>query len=269
MIHKTLRSNGCRLSYYVEGQGPSVVLIHGTSVGGSAWRPQLDALVPHFRCLWFDNRGYGQSLPIPAALSVEDMGADVLALMDAESMDRAHLIGHSLGGAIAVSAASQAPSRVLSLSLLNTFVSGKTPLRLDPLLLLKNLRSMIGTLSMRRRALLELMMPASYLAQHNVDKLAQHVSALFGREIGTLPRVAMKQIAAMSRFDSAALLPKLKGIPTLVMSARYDLLTPPSEGKRLAEGLNGRYVELSDAAHAAPIQCPEEVNALLLSHLRG
>ena len=95
---KTLRSNGCRLSYYVEGQGPSVVLIHGTSVGEV---PGVLSWMRWFRTFavsWFDNRGYGQSLPIPAALSVEDMGAEIaLALMDAESMDRAHLIGHSQG----------------------------------------------------------------------------------------------------------------------------------------------------------------------------
>lgn len=268
MIHKTLLHKGCRLSYYVEGQGPSVVLIHGTSVSGKAWRPQVDALSPHFRCMWFDNRGYGESLPSPATLTVEQMGEDVLALMDAESFDRAHLIGHSLGGAIALSAASQAPSRVLSLSLLNTFVSGKAPLRLDLRLLWKNLRSMIGTRAMRRRALLELMMPEDYLAQHNLDKLAEHMSALFGRELSTMPRIAMKQIAAMHRFDGSDLLPALSGVATLVMSASHDLLTPPSEGKRLAEGLGGRYVELPNASHAAPIQCPQEVNALLLAHLR-
>lgn len=268
MIHKTLLHKGCRLSYYVDGEGPSVVLIHGTSVSGNAWRPQIDALRPHFRCLWFDNRGYGESLPIPSSLTVEQMGEDVLALMDAESFDRAHLVGHSLGGAIALSAASQAPSRVLSLSLLNTFVSGRAPLRLHPQLLWKNLRSMIGTAAMRRRALLELMMPADYLAQHNLDKLSAQVSALFGRPLETMPPIAMKQIVAMSRFDGSSLLAALQGTPTLVMSARHDLLTPPSEGKRLAEGLRGRYVELPSASHAAPIQCPSEVNALLLSHLR-
>ena len=96
MIQKSLLHKGCRLSYFIEGHGPPVVLVQGTAVSGGAWRPQVDALAKHFRCLWFDNRGYGKSLPLTPSLTVPQMGEDVLALMDAEELATAHLIGHSL-----------------------------------------------------------------------------------------------------------------------------------------------------------------------------
>jgi len=267
MIEKSLLHKGCRLSYSVEGHGPPVVLVQGTAVSGGAWRPQIDALAQHFRCLWFDNRGYGKSLPLTPSLTVPQMGEDVLALMDAEEFATAHLIGHSLGGLIALSAASQARSRVLSLSLLNTFASGTVPTRIDRKLLWITLRTQVGTLPMRRRAFVELVMPKPYLQQHNLDKIVEHLSALFGRELGSPPKVAMKQVFAMRKFDATPLLPGLQGLPTLVMSSRHDLLAPPSEGMLLAQALAGRYVELTEASHAAPIQCPELVNQQLLEHL--
>lgn len=267
MIQKSLLHKGCRLSYFIEGHGPPVILVQGTAVSGGAWRPQLDALAQHFRCLWFDNRGYGKSLPLTPSLTVPQMGEDVLALMDAEEFATAHLIGHSLGGLIALSAASQARSRVLSLSLLNTFASGSVPTRIDRKLLWITLRTQVGTLPMRRRAFVELVMPKPYLQQHNLDKIVEHLSALFGRELGSPPKVAMTQVLAMRKFDATPLLPGLAGLPTLVMSSRHDLLAPPSAGRLLAQALLGRYVELPDASHAAPIQCPELVNQHLLEHL--
>jgi pimeloyl-ACP methyl ester carboxylesterase len=212
-------------------------LCKGTAVSGGAWRPQIDALAQHFRCLWFDNRGYGKSLPLTPSLTVPQMGEDVLALMDAEEFATAHLIGHSLGGLIALSAASQARSRVLSLSLLNTFASGTVPTRIDRKLLWITLRTQVGTLPMRRRAFVELVMPKPYLQQHNLDKIVEHLSALFGRELGSPPKVAMKQVFAMRKFDATPLLPGLQGLPTLVMSSRHDLLAPPSAGRLLAQAL--------------------------------
>lgn len=268
MIHKTLLHQGCRLSYFVEGHGPAVVLVQGSAVSGNAWRPQIAALAKQFRCLWFDNRGYGQSMPQTPKLTVEQMAEDVLSLMDAEEFAQAHLIGHSLGGAVVVSAAHQARERVQSVALLNTFASGKTPTRLDRSLLWLLLRTQLGTAKMRRNAFLELVLPKEYLSRHNLDKLSEHFSALFGRALEKQPAVAMQQVSAMRRFDARPLLAALRGIPSLVVSSRHDLLTPASEGQCLAEGLGGRYVELADASHAAPIQCPEEVNRLLLEHLQ-
>ena len=94
---------------------------------GGAWAPQIEALSGRFQCLSFDNRGLGQSQPLGARLTVEQMAEDALALMDAQGWASAHLIGHSMGGLIALQGALSARARVLSLSLLCTFARGTTP----------------------------------------------------------------------------------------------------------------------------------------------
>ena len=91
---------------------------------GEGWRPQIDELRERYTVLWIDNRGIGQSVMTSGPLRIEDMAADVLAVADVERLQEFHLVGHSMGGLIAQKVALMAPSRVLSLSLLCTFLKG-------------------------------------------------------------------------------------------------------------------------------------------------
>src|SRR4051812_16154786 len=101
----TLTHRGCPLSYRVTGSGPPVVLIQGVGVSGDGWRPQFAALSEQFACLTFDNRGVGRSVPAGEPITVSQMAEDVLVLMDAAGWASAHLVGHSLGGPVALHAA--------------------------------------------------------------------------------------------------------------------------------------------------------------------
>src|SRR5687767_5462806 len=114
----------CRLAYDVRGEGPPVLFVQGVGVHGDGWLPQVDALSDRYRCLSFDNRGMGRSLPLGAPLTVDQMTEDALVLMDAEGWESAHVVGHSLGGLIALNLALTARTRVRSLSLLCTFARG-------------------------------------------------------------------------------------------------------------------------------------------------
>ena len=74
-------------------------------------------------------------------------------------------------------------------------------------------------------------------------------------------------MAAMRAYDATDRLADLSGLPTLVVSAVYDPIAPPRIGRVLAAGIPGaRYVEVPDASHGVPIQCADQVNALLLEH---
>src|SRR5207253_5537056 len=129
-----------------------------------------------------DNRGIGGSTVLaPHPLSVEAMADDALAIMDAERIDRFHLVGHSLGGVIAQEIALRVPERVRSLSLLCTFARGKQGARLTWDILVAGLKTKIGTRAMRRKAFLELVMPAKHLAElSDVDAYAMELAPLFG-----------------------------------------------------------------------------------------
>lgn len=265
---QTTPHRGCTLSGSVAGDGPPVVWVQGVGVGGTGWRPQVEALSAHFRCLSFDNRGFGASQPVGEALTVELMAEDVLALMDAQGWDSAHVVGHSLGGLAALYVAQKARARVRSLALLCTFATGAIPTRMEPGLLGLGLRTRLGTRRMRRHAFLELVLPPDVLAQADRDALAEQLGELFGHDLADSPPVAMHQFRAMGRGDATPFLSSFAGLPTLVVSGAHDRIAPPSAGQALAAGIPGaRYVEIANGAHGVPVQLPERVNALLREHL--
>ena len=261
---------GCRLRYSVEGEGPPVVLIQGVGIGGDGWRPQVEGLGARWRCLRFDNRGFGASQPLGDELTVELMARDVLALMDAAGWETAHVVGHSLGGLVALQVARAARARVRSLALLCTFPSGRIPTQLSPWLVWVGLRTQLGSRRMRRRAFLEVVMPASALARADRDQLAEQLAPLFGHDLADQPPVVRRQLAAMRAYDATSFLQELRGLPALVVSAAHDRIAPPSGGRALAAGIAGaRFVEIPDASHGVPIQLPERVNELLHDHFRA
>src|SRR5262249_35234257 len=99
---QSLEHRDCRLTYHVEGEGPPVVLIQGVGVHGNGWSPQVEGLKDRYRCLTFDNRGMGDSQPMGSKITVEQMAEDIGVLMNAEGWDSAHVVGHSLGGPVAL-----------------------------------------------------------------------------------------------------------------------------------------------------------------------
>lgn len=261
---------GSALSWVVDGAGPPVVMIHGMGIGADGWEPQSDALSREFACMRFDNRGFGASQPIGDGLSIDLMADDVLALMDAQSWKSAHLVAHSIGGLIALVMAQRARERVRSLALLCTFSSGRVPTRASPRLMALGMRTRIGTRSMRRNAFLEMVMPRVVLENEDLDALALRLSYLFSHDLADQPAIVMKQFAATRRCDATPGLASLAGIPALVVSAEHDPIAPPEYGSELARRIPGaRYIEISDASHGVTIQRPDEINALLLTHLRS
>jgi pimeloyl-ACP methyl ester carboxylesterase len=264
---RTLEYEGCRLSYRVLGEGPPVLLIQGVAVHGDAWWPQVVLLSVRYRCLWFDNRGLGRSQPRGAALSVAQMADDARALMDAEGWASAHIVGHSLGGPVALELALSARPRVRSLALLCTFANGRDAGKLTPRMLWVGLRTQVGTRSQRRRAFLELVMPPALLASADRNALAAQLAPVFGRDLGVAPAVQGAQLAAMRAYDATPRLGQLAGLPTLVVSAAHDPIAPPSAGRALAAGIPGaRYVEVAQASHGLPIQEAAATTTMLEAH---
>jgi pimeloyl-ACP methyl ester carboxylesterase len=283
---RTLEHRGCRLAYNIRGAvtGPPVLLIQGVGVHGDGWTPQTDALtVPRngtgssgrdgreqgrFRCITFDNRGMGKSQPAGGAITVEQMADDALALLDAEKVEAAHVVGHSLGGLVALRLALEAGSRVRSLTLMCTFADGKAAAPLTLRMMWLGMRTRLGTRRMRRRGFLRLVMPAEALAGVDVDAMAEKLAPLFGHDLGEQPPVVNAQLSAMRKYSAASRLGELAGLPTLVLSGAHDPISPPKVSEALAKGIpNAQHVAFADASHGLPIQHADRVNALLLEHL--
>ncbi len=263
----TVESRGCSLTYKMEGSGNPVVFIQGVGLHGDGWLPQTRTLGSHFRCLTFDNRGMGRSQPVGTEITVEQLAEDTLAVMDAAGIGAAHIVGHSLGGVIALQIALTARQKVKSLALLCTSSRGSHATRLTLSMMWLGLRSRVGTRRMRAHAFLEIVLPASYLANQDRDLLAARLEPLFGHDLAESPPIVMQQLKALKRFDATARLPELAGIPTVVLSAAEDLIFPSAFGRELTDGIPGaRFVEIAHAAHGVTIQCAEAVNRVLLEH---
>jgi pimeloyl-ACP methyl ester carboxylesterase len=265
---RSLSIDGLALAYRSVGSGPPVLCIQGVGVAGDGWRPQVEALAQRHRVLTFDNRGVGVTPRGAGPLSIERMAADAAAILDAEGIDRCHLVGHSMGGLIALAFALGAPARVRTLSLLCTFADGAGPTRPTLRMIALGLPTRIGTRRSRRLAMQRMLFPDVWLRQVDRAALAKELNALFGRDLGEAPPIVSEQLKVMGRYDATSRLSTLAGVPTLVVSGGHDPIAPPAYGRAIAAGIPGaRYVEFEDASHALTIQEPDRVNALLLEHL--
>ncbi|HUQ87261.1 MAG TPA: alpha/beta hydrolase, partial [Vicinamibacterales bacterium] len=265
---KTIERNGVRLSYSVEGEGSPLLLLQGVGLPGHAWRPQVDVLRERFRVVTVDNRGVGGSSGGPEPLTIDDMAADAAAILDSENIDHAHVMGHSMGGLIALRFALMNPARIKSLVLAATFADGAAPTKFSWRMTTLGIRCRVGTRRMRRQAMLDMIMPAHYLRSIDRDQLAADLQLLFGRDLAEQPPIVMRQLRAMAGYSAVAHLRMLDGIPTLVVSGTHDPIAPPALGRAIAGGISSaRFVEFTDASHALPIQCAARYNELIMRHL--
>src|SRR5438309_2596336 len=115
--------NGTMLGYDEAGEGAAVVLLHAAVGDRRMWDAQFTALSATHRVIRYDRRGFGESADHDGAFSHHE---DLLALLDARGIERAALVGSSMGGACALDAALAAPERITRLALLGSGLSGHT-----------------------------------------------------------------------------------------------------------------------------------------------
>ena len=106
---------GVDLYYETHGQGEPLIFVPSTAYSGEVWKPSQMPLASSLNLIFHDPRGCGRSLPTQSVFTIEQMALDIVALMDHLQLPAAHLIGHSMGGRIALSLAENFPGRVKSL----------------------------------------------------------------------------------------------------------------------------------------------------------
>ncbi|HXV48263.1 MAG TPA: alpha/beta hydrolase [Candidatus Binatia bacterium] len=108
-------ATGVDLYYETHGQGEPLIFVPSTAYSGEVWKPWQMPLASSLQLIFHDPRGCGRSVPSQTVYTIEQMALDIAALMDHLKISSAHLIGHSMGGRIALSLAQNFPGKVKSL----------------------------------------------------------------------------------------------------------------------------------------------------------
>ncbi|PRP99947.1 3-oxoadipate enol-lactonase 2 [Enhygromyxa salina] len=241
-------------------------MLQGVGARGMVWAPQVERLRERYSCITVDNRGVGDSGEAPGTLVFGQMVDDAIALLDHLQIDRAHVIGHSMGGILAHQLALDHPDRAASLGLLCTFTNGSEAARLSPRGFWLGTRTVLGTPRMRRSAYLRLIAPASEL-RGDLDAVVERYTQIFGHDLAQRRRIVVRQIRAMDRHDQRARLPELRSIPSIVLAGAEDLIAEPRYNQALAQAIGARHYHcFEDAAHTLPITHADAVSDRLAQH---
>jgi 3-oxoadipate enol-lactonase len=229
------QSSGVRISYETVGNGAPVLLMQGLGYGRWGWDPVVGPLAERFTVLRYDNRGIGESDVPPGPYTVRQLAEDGVAVLDAEGIERAHVVGTSLGGMAAQELAAAFPDRVDRLVLACTTPGGPgaLPMPAQTVELMEEAKQLAPAVALQRFV-------ANALAP---DADAELVEQIYTRRLASPPDPAgwQAQAAAGATFDGSAL--EIEA-PTLIVHGTDDAVIDVRNAQLLAERIPGARVEL-------------------------
>jgi len=266
-------ADGGRIHVVERGQGPALVLLHGVLLSSALWVHQLRDLADHHRVIAVDLRGHGQSLPGSTGSGIQTLAADVRAVLEALSVDRAVVVGHSMGGMVALELALDLPSDERRRRLAGIVLTSTTA---GPFTSLPGWAGVVRmTAPVTARALLVTerfgakALPSRDLRWWIVrlgfgaDAPPAQVRFVEALHRGTPSRTLSDLIPSLATFDLSARLGSLD-VPVLVVVGSHDKLTAPRLARRMAEGLpEAQLVELPRCGHLPMLERPHEFSRLV------
>jgi 3-oxoadipate enol-lactonase len=241
------------LHHVLDGPAGAPPLLLGGSLGSTVemWRPQLPALAENHRVIRYDHRGHGGSPVPPGPYSIDELGADVLRLLDTLRIDRVDYVGLSLGGMVGMWLAANAGHRIRRLALLCTAA---------------HLPAEIGyrqrATLVRAKGMADIVEPV--LGRWFTDDFPEQRRAPFRAMLAdTAPEGYAGCCEAIAELDLRPALSRITA-PTLVLAGAVDPAIPPRYAGVIAAAVTGsRYVVLDRAAHLANVEQADAVNRLL------
>ncbi|TDO99509.1 pyrimidine utilization protein D [Marinomonas balearica] len=241
----------------------TVVLSSG--LGGSAhfWKPQLEALTKQYRVVVYDQLGTGRSpATLPMDYSIEHMSDELLELLDGLDVKQCHVVGHALGGLVAMKMALRRPDILKSMVLINAW-SSPNPHTLRCF----NIRKAILDTCSK-----EIFLQMQALILYPPDWIADNIATLVEEEAHLLKVFPdkdnlLKRIAALSTFDIENQIKQIQ-TDTLIIANKDDLLVPWQQSKQLDDALPNSKMSLLDyGGHASTVTATQTVNTILMEHL--
>lgn len=244
------------------GAGELLILMHGIGGNKRNWITNIEVFGQYFKTVAWDARGYGESDDYPGELKFSDFADDLSRVMDYYNVEKAHLLGLSMGGRIAFSFCEKYSHRIASLVLCDTHKGFKhfskeqqedfIRLRKEPLLTGKEPKDIAPVVAKTLIGIAE--------NKQTFDALVDSMSRLHKDSY-------IKSIEASVRGDHTDVLNKIK-VPTLVVVGEFDRLTPPELAKDIANKIVGAKLEIiKNAGHLSNIENSDEFNKVVLNFL--
>lgn len=240
------------------------LLVLGPSLGTSAtalWSAAADPLAEHFTILAWELPGHGVDRSVPEGpLTVADLAAGVLALVDEVGERRFHYAGDSVGGAVGLQLLLDAPDRVASATLLCTGARIGTD---------ETWRERVAAVRAGGTASLVEASAARWFGTGYVEREPDRAGALLHALAGAADAGYAAVCGALAAFDVRDRLGEVR-TPVLAVAGAEDAVTPTSALELVVAGVRGARLEVLDGvAHLAPVEAPQAVAALVLEHALG
>lgn len=257
------RPDGAAIAWSSDGDdsNPPVLLVMGLAYPAAMWWRLVPALAERYRVLRVDNRGAGLTGDVPGApYTIETMAGDCLAVLDGAGVERAQVVGISMGGLIAQEMALTAPERVSSLCLVATHAgTAHAVWDAEALAMLGNR----GQMTVQEAA--EMSLPFNYAPGTPRERIEEDWAVRF--PLAASPTGYLNQLAGASVWSGLERLPTLD-VPTLVLHGEVDRLVPVDNGRMLAKAIaSAELVVVPDANHLLMTDQPEQVEKVLLDWL--
>lgn len=246
------------LHYELRGGGPVVLLVPGLSLDSRVWEPVAQLLEPELTCLMPDNRGAGLSSVPRGPYTVTEMAGDLYGLLMILGVERAVVVGHSMGGYLALQLALDSPELVRALVLASTSATGRRSLLGMPEEIRRVLTRTGGPVEEIIRDTVLASVGSRFLANHP-DRVERFVASRLERP--PRGRGVLGQRAAADGFDARDRLWEVR-CPCAVLHGTDDRLIPFERAQELAAGIDGaRLVKIDDMGHLPQLEAPAELAA--------
>ena len=256
---KYVEVDGGKLHYRMDGTHGKPVLVLSSSLGTDLdmWAPQIDALRPHFCIVRYDTRGHGQSSATPGPYTVEQLGRDVIALLDHVEAERAAFCGLSLGGVTGQWLGAHAPTRLTRLVLANTAPKIGTP---------EVWNQRIATVEASGMTAIS----DALIGRWFTPAFVEREPATVARMKAMLERQpAQGYAAACAAVRDADLREDIARIetPTLIVAGKHDPVTTLADAAFVASRIRSATVVEVDASHLSNIEAAPAFTRALLDFL--
>jgi 3-oxoadipate enol-lactonase len=260
----TLDLGGSTLYYEEHGAGQPLLCVMGLAADTLAWALQVPAFAERHRTIIFDNRDVGRSSQVEGAYEIADMARDALALADELSLETFHLLGVSMGGAIAQEVALTSPERVRTLTLAATFAGGGAYGQA----LAENWGARVMKLTREEHVdeLLLLTLSEGFFDMEGAVDFVRRMT--LQNPNPQAPEAFRRQLRASSRFEARDRLGMLK-MPVHVIGAEHDILIPVWKSVEVADLIPGAKLTIIErAAHGMQLERAQEFNELVLDFIQ-